>query len=91
MNSLLTPLFRPADSPKWKVFMWTYIGLIFPLVLVQWLGAAIGCAAQAIPDWNQGYLDGEIGGLLQAIFVPAMGGGGKFFMVLLVLSVVANK
>ena len=71
--------------------MWTYIGLIFPLVLVQWLGAAVGSAALVVEDWNTAYTDNELGGLLRAVFVPAMGGGGKFFMVLLVLSVVANK
>ena len=84
-------VYMPATASKWKIFMWTYVGLIFPLVLVEWLGAAIACAAFDIDSWFQAYTDNELGGLLYQVFVPAMGGGGKFFMVLLVLSVVANK
>ncbi|ORX41128.1 cytosine-purine permease [Kockovaella imperatae] len=84
-------VYMPAESNKWKVFMWTYIGLIFPLVLVQWLGAAVGAAAMVNTDWMAAYTANELGGLLHAVLVPAIGGGGKFFMVILVLSVVANN
>ena len=103
-------VYMPADSKKWKVFAWTYLGLIVPLVLVMWLGAAVGSAAPFNDDWMAAYNEHELGGLLHAVFgelclsllcwgvqltgtslVPAIGGGGKFFMVILVLSVVANK
>ncbi|WVQ86056.1 hypothetical protein IAT38_008224 [Cryptococcus sp. DSM 104549] len=84
-------VYMPATAKSWKVFMWTYIGLIFPLVLVMWLGAAIGATATVLPDWMDAYEEHELGGLVRAVFVPSMGNGGKFFMVLLVLSVVANN
>ncbi|KAK8850425.1 hypothetical protein IAR55_004343 [Kwoniella newhampshirensis] len=84
-------VYMPADAKSWKVFAWTYLGLIVPLVLVQWLGAAIGAAAMVVEDWGAAYAEHEIGGLLGAILIPSMHGGGKFFMVLLVLSVIANN
>lgn len=83
-------VYMPAEASSWKVFGWTYLGLMVPLVLVQWLGAAVGSAAFANDDWYGAYTDNELGGLLGAVFSP-MGGGGKFFMVLLVLSVVSNN
>lgn len=84
-------VYMPAEAPSWKVFSWTYAGLIFPLVLVEWLGAAVGVAAMNIPEWYDSYETNEIGGLLRTIFVGAMGNGGKFFMFILVISVVANN
>ncbi|WWD20608.1 hypothetical protein CI109_105084 [Kwoniella shandongensis] len=84
-------VYMPAEAKSWKVFGWTYLGLIVPLILVQWLGAAIGAAATVVEDWGAAYAEHEIGGLLGAIMIPSMHGGGKFFMVLLVLSVTANN
>ncbi|KAJ7878186.1 hypothetical protein B0H13DRAFT_1892812 [Mycena leptocephala] len=70
-------------------------GLIFPLVLIQWLGAAIMCVAggpaPSNDAWAAAYAADELGGLLGAVLVPAVGNFGKFCMVLLVLSVVANN
>ncbi|KIR69474.1 cytosine permease [Cryptococcus bacillisporus CA1873] len=84
-------VYMPAEAKSWKVFAWTYTGLIFPLVLVEWLGAAIGCAALVVTDWGDAYAEHELGGLVGAVFIPSMHNGGKFFMTLLVLSVVANN
>jgi len=61
-------VYMPADAKPWKVFMWTYIGLIVPLVLVQWLGAAVGSAALINDDWFAAYTDNELGGLLAEVF-----------------------
>lgn len=70
-------------------------GLIFPLVLIQWLGTAIMCVAggpaPSNDAWAAAYAADELGGLLGAVLVPAVGDFGKFCMVLLVLSVVANN
>ncbi|KAJ7806851.1 hypothetical protein B0H14DRAFT_2874836 [Mycena olivaceomarginata] len=71
-------VYQPASTPAWKTFAWTYAGLIFPLVLIQWLGAALMAAD-------------ELGGLLGAVLIPVVGNFGRFCMVLLVLSVVANN
>lgn len=93
-------VYMPAEAPAWKIFMWTYIGISVPCVLVMWLGAAVAAAALAgadmeagttLANWYAMYDAHELGGLLHAVMVPPLKGGGKFFMVLLVLSVVANN
>lgn len=84
-------VYMPADSKPRTIFFWTYIGLIIPTVLVMWLGAAVAAAATVVPEWASAYAEHELGGLVGAVFIPSLHGGGKFFMVLLVLSVVANN
>jgi purine-cytosine permease-like protein len=87
-------IYRPATTPSWSTFAWTYAGLIFPLVLVEWLGAAIMCGAVADVNgpWNTAYETEELGGLLGAVLKPVLGnGGGGFFLFWLVISVVANN
>ncbi|EIW69982.1 hypothetical protein TREMEDRAFT_38649 [Tremella mesenterica DSM 1558] len=84
-------VYMPAEAKSWKVFGWTYLGLIVPTVLVMWLGAAVASAALVMDDWFDAYQEHELGGLLGAVLITPLHGGGKFFMVLLVLSVVANN
>ncbi|KAL7416247.1 permease for cytosine/purines, uracil, thiamine, allantoin-domain-containing protein [Mrakia frigida] len=85
-------VYQPSSTPKWKTFAWTYIGLIIPLVLVMWLGAAVMCAAEFQDSWMEAFESNELGGLLGAAFFPVVGhGGGGFFLFLLVLSVVSNN
>ncbi|KAK7053655.1 cytosine-purine permease [Favolaschia claudopus] len=89
-------VYQPATTPARTTFLYTYSGLMIPLVFVQWLGAAIMCAANAgagdTPDaWIEAYGTDELGGLLGAILIPVVGNFGRFCMVLLVLSVVANN
>ncbi|KAF7354538.1 Cytosine-purine permease [Mycena sanguinolenta] len=95
-------VYQPASTPARTTFWWTYAGLIIPLVLVEWLGAAVMAAAfaevNALYDdngvatgaWAVAYNTDELGGLLGAV-LHKVGGFGKFCMVLLVLSVVANN
>lgn len=94
-------VYMPAEAPSWQVFMWTYLGISVPCVLVMWLGAAIAAATLAgadpsmagtrLAEWHAMFEEHELGGLLHSVMVNPMGGGGKFFMVLLVLSVIANN
>jgi purine-cytosine permease-like protein len=42
------------------------------------------------PDWAAAYASGSVGGLLGAVLAP-VGGFGKFCLVLLALSIVANN
>jgi purine-cytosine permease-like protein len=88
-------VYQPASTPAWKTFAWTYAGLIFPLVLIQWLGAALmavaGGPAPSNEAWAAAYEADELGGLLGAVLIPVVGNFGRFCMVLLVLSVVANN
>ncbi|KAJ7815075.1 hypothetical protein B0H13DRAFT_2463399 [Mycena leptocephala] len=52
-----------------------FAGLIFPLVLIQWLSAAIMCVAggpaPSNDAWAAAYAADELGGLLGAVLVPA--------------------
>lgn len=89
---------RPSLHPYIHIYLLlthTQVGLIFPLVLVQWLGAAIACAAAgevpAVAAWADGYATDELGGLIGAVFIPRVGNFGRFLMVLLVFSVIANN
>ena len=43
----------------------------------------------AKPNWATHYEAEQVGGLLAAPFVEKMSGGGRFFMVILALSIVA--
>jgi purine-cytosine permease-like protein len=53
------------------------------------LGAAIGGAVPNMPSWQEGYDSNSIGGVVGAILKP-IGGGGKFMLVLLAFSGLAN-
>ncbi|ODN73175.1 hypothetical protein L202_07738 [Cryptococcus amylolentus CBS 6039] len=78
----------PAHTPRWKLFLFLYIGLFTPMVLVQLLGAACQLAAYSIPDWSSASSLG-VPNLIFAI----MGNGNaasRFVMILFCLSVVAN-
>ncbi|KAJ2926663.1 hypothetical protein H1R20_g10444, partial [Candolleomyces eurysporus] len=78
-----------SDVSPWRIFWYSYIGLLVPLVTLQCLGAAIAIAAPSVPEWEQGYAGGDVGGLLEAMLHPTKG-FGKFLTVLLSLSVVGN-
>lgn len=81
----------PADSSKARVFFYTYVGLNLPLIFLQTLGAAMMTTFQNKPTWEQQYHDYELGGLLGAPLVGPMGGFGRFLLVILALSIVANN
>jgi len=55
------------------------------------LGAAIGTAVATNDTYAQAYYDTGIGGLLGAVMIPRLGGFGKFCLVILALSIVANN
>jgi NCS1 nucleoside transporter family len=79
-----------VDIPRWKVFFWTYLGLFMSLNLIEWLGAACMAATVANPAWASAYKTGSVGGLIGAVLEP-VGGFGKFCLVLLAFSIVANN
>jgi purine-cytosine permease-like protein len=59
-------------------------------ITLQCLGAAAAISASSVPNWNAGYADGNVGGLIDAMLSP-VGGFGKFLMVLVSLSVTGNN
>ncbi|RPD65014.1 cytosine-purine permease [Lentinus tigrinus ALCF2SS1-6] len=78
----------PADTPSTKVFLLTFFGLWIPICFVEILGAALMTITD--PAYVQAYADGSTGGLVAQVLSP-WGGFGKFLLVLLGLSVVANN
>ncbi|KAK2594483.1 hypothetical protein QQS21_007830 [Conoideocrella luteorostrata] len=84
----LTTYFDPK-VPSWRVFNYTYWGLLAPTVLLMTLGAAIAGALPNNPTWQEGEEAFGIGGVLAAILSSA-GGFGKFVVVLQTLSLLGN-
>ncbi|KAI0726995.1 NCS cytosine-purine permease [Fomitopsis betulina] len=82
-------LYYTPDVPTCKVFTWTYIGLNVPVITLQCLGASLAIAAPSVPAWNEGYTNGNVGGLLEAVLSP-VGNFGKFLTVMLALSATGN-
>jgi len=78
------------DTPAWKTFIWTYGGLFVSLNFIEWLGAAAMTAAIVNDDWAAAYEASGIGGLL-GMCVASAGGFGKFCLVVLAFSIVANN
>ncbi|KAF8991746.1 permease for cytosine/purines, uracil, thiamine, allantoin-domain-containing protein [Cyathus striatus] len=79
---------RP-DVSGWRIFLYSYAGLLFPIILIQSMGAAVAAVAPAVPVWDEGYAGGNVGGLLEAMLRP-VGGFGGLLTVLLSLSLVSN-
>jgi purine-cytosine permease-like protein len=77
-----------------KVFMSTWIGLIIPLLFTEMLGAAV-MTATSINDgdniYQAGYDASGTGGLLGAVLFPPLGNFGRFCLVMLALSIIANN
>ncbi|GAA6004009.1 hypothetical protein JCM10207_006512 [Rhodosporidiobolus poonsookiae] len=81
----------PEETPSWKVFACTYAGLNFPLVFVECLGALMMSTFVDKTTWGEAYDTNHLGGLLAAPLVGPMGGFGRFLLVILALSIVANN
>jgi NCS1 nucleoside transporter family len=87
-------VYQPVNRSRKSVFIWTYAGLIFPLLFTEMLGAAVA-TSMASNDGSNVYMDGYtssgIGGLLAAVIVPPLGRFGQFCLVVLALSIIANN
>lgn len=75
----------PVNTPRSRIFLATYIGIMVPTILVQTLGAAMYSGCQYYPAWKQEYVLYGVGGPLKMALAPA-GGFGKFLLVLAGLS-----
>ncbi|KAL5514386.1 hypothetical protein ACEPAG_2474 [Sanghuangporus baumii] len=74
---------------QWRIFWYSYLGFIIPIVTIQCLGAAFAVSIPVVPSWSAAYVDQSLGDLFVAVLEPT-GGFGKFLTVLLSLSVTAN-
>ncbi|KAH0593586.1 hypothetical protein MHUMG1_08724 [Metarhizium humberi] len=88
LSSDFTTYFDPK-VPSWRVFHYTYWGLVIPTVLLMSLGAAIAGALPNNPTWEEGNEAYGVGGVLAAMLSSA-GGFGKFVVVLQALSLLGN-
>jgi NCS1 nucleoside transporter family len=86
-------VYQPSNQSRTKVFFAVWLGLIIPLLFTQFLGIAI-FTATTINDGNNkymlGYEESGSGGLLAAVLEP-LGGFGKFCLIILALSIIANN
>lgn len=87
-------VYQPSNMKRRSVFGATWLGLILPLLFTEMLGAAV-MTATAINDGDNIYMDGYTesgsGGLLAAVLFPPLGTFGKFCLVILALSIIANN
>ncbi|KAK0444534.1 uncharacterized protein EV420DRAFT_1574324 [Desarmillaria tabescens] len=88
LSSDFTIYFRP-DVSRIRLFLYSYIGFLLPIITLQCLGAAVAASASLVPAWDEGYAGGNVGGLLEAMLQP-VGNFGKFLTVLLSLSLAGN-
>jgi NCS1 nucleoside transporter family len=84
-------VYQPANQSRWKVFVWTFLGLLFPLLFTEMLGAAVMTATTTSTAYADGYKNSAIGGLLGAALIDPLGRFGKFCLVVLALSIIANN
>ncbi|EKV09402.1 Purine-cytosine permease [Penicillium digitatum] len=87
-------VYQPKTQSRRLVFFSAWLGLIVPLIFTQFLGIAI-MSATAMGDgvhnkYAEGYLASGNGGLIAAVLEP-LGGFGKFCLVILALSIIANN
>ncbi|KAI0348156.1 cytosine-purine permease [Trametopsis cervina] len=78
----------PATTSSTKVFLLTFFGLFIPITFVEILGATLMTITD--PAYVDAFTNGGTGGLISQILAP-WHGGGKFILVLLSFSVVANN
>ena len=86
-------VYQPVNVSRVKTFAWTWAGLIFPLAFTEMLGLAVATATLDPVDTSfaEGYKNSGIGGLLAAVLFPPLGTFGKFCLVVLALSIIANN
>lgn len=79
----------PADTSALRVFILTMFGLYIPICFTSILGAALVTITN--PEYIAAFgTDGSTGGLIAQVLSP-WGGGGKFLLVLLAFSCIANN
>jgi NCS1 nucleoside transporter family len=82
---------QPENTRTSRVFWLTFLGVFIPCVLLETLGMAFTTGIANVPAWKAGFGNtGDVGGLLSAVVSP-LGGFGKFLLVLLALSIIANN
>lgn len=87
-------VYQPSNRSRFLIFFSTAVGLLFPLLFVEMLGVAVMTATTINGGDNKyaaGYAESGTGGLLGAVLFEPLGGFGKFCVVILALSIIANN
>lgn len=84
-------VYQPGSSPRTAIFLWSFSGLVLPLIFVETLGCAVGTATVRVDSFAHAWEDAGVGGLLGEVLMPALGGFGSFCLVLLALGIIANN
>ncbi|KAK6205436.1 uncharacterized protein RJT21DRAFT_15853 [Scheffersomyces amazonensis] len=80
----------PEDSPDLQIFCITFFGILIPTTFVGVAGLLIGNVALTYEPWGNAYAAYGMGGLLNEAFKP-WGGGGKFLLIMIFLSLISNN
>ncbi|ABN65447.1 predicted protein [Scheffersomyces stipitis CBS 6054] len=80
----------PENTPDLHVFSITFFGILIPTTFVGVAGLLIGNVALTYEPWGDAYAEFGMGGLLNEAFKP-WGGGGKFLLILIFLSLISNN
>jgi len=83
--------YQPVATKKWKIIVWVFVGMMFPLCFLEMLGLAVGAATAKNESYLTAYNENRIGGLLATALFPRWGGFGKFLVIVLALSTVGNN
>ena len=83
--------YQPVGVSRWKIALWVFCGLMFPLCFAEMLGLAIATATINNEAYLTAYNKDHIGGLLAAVLFPPWGRFGEFLVIVLALSMVANN
>ena len=83
-------VYQPATSSRVKVFLWTFAGLIFPLLFTEMLGCAVMTASFYDPAYTSGY-ETNIGVVLLTALSPLPLAFAQFCLVILALSIIGNN
>ncbi|KAM7183608.1 purine-cytosine permease [Rhypophila sp. PSN 637] len=84
-------VYQPGSSPRTTVFLWSFAGLLLPLIFVEALGCAVATATVDVDSFAQAWEEGGVGGLIGIVLIPPLGDFGRFCLVLLALGVIANN
>lgn len=80
----------PEDTPDIQIFSLTFFGIWIPTTFVGTAAILIGNVALNYTPWGEAYATMGMGGLLNEAF-KAWGGGGKFLLILIFLSLISNN
>lgn len=84
-------VYQPRSSPRTAIFLWSFAGLLFPLLFLEILGSAVATATVHDDSFAHAWEDAGAGGLLENVLIPPLGNFGRFCLAMLALGIIANN